>query len=112
LGSAPTQYIHSGHRKFDLDLKWNQRKFNKIKIGKPVHGVMICDVLLRKNTKYGIPRFQRKLFTKMAPRRSSLDFSTQSLVCASFITNFQIFTPFFAEMGIFLYPTTFVTRFF
>jgi hypothetical protein len=29
------------------------------KNGKPVHGVMICDVIPRKNTKYVIPRFRR-----------------------------------------------------
>jgi hypothetical protein len=29
------------------------------KNGKPVHGVMICDVIPRKNTKHGIPRFHR-----------------------------------------------------
>jgi hypothetical protein len=42
-----------------------QRKFKKnSKNGKPAHGAMICDVLSRKNTKYGIPMFQRKTLHK------------------------------------------------
>jgi hypothetical protein len=43
-----------------------ERKFKKIKKknGKPVHGVMICDIILRKNTKHGIPTFHRKSLHK------------------------------------------------
>jgi hypothetical protein len=56
---------HGGHREFDLDFKWGQTKFKKNqKNGKPVHGVMIYDVVPRKNTKYGIPRFHRKTLHK------------------------------------------------
>jgi hypothetical protein len=59
--------IHGGHVEFDLDLKWEQSKFlKKSKKGKPEHGVMICDVVPRKNTKHGIPRFQRKTLHKNA----------------------------------------------
>jgi hypothetical protein len=36
----------------------------KSKKGKPVHGVMICDLIPRKNTKHGIPRFHRKTLHK------------------------------------------------
>jgi hypothetical protein len=54
-----------GHREFDLDLKWEQRYSNKNqKNGKPVHGVMICDVVPGKNTMYAIPIFQRKIIHK------------------------------------------------
>jgi hypothetical protein len=48
---------HDGHHEFDLDLKWG--KGNK-KNENPTHGVMICDVVPRKNTKHGIPKFYRK----------------------------------------------------
>jgi hypothetical protein len=43
-----------------------QSKFKKKnqKNGKPVHGVMICDVVPSKNTKYGIPRFHKKSLHK------------------------------------------------
>jgi hypothetical protein len=34
------------------------------KNGKPVHGGMICDLVPRKNTKHGIPMFQRKTVHK------------------------------------------------
>jgi hypothetical protein len=54
-----------GHREFDLDLKFNQMWFKKIKKnGKPVHGVMICDMVPSKNTKHGSPRFHRKTLHK------------------------------------------------
>jgi hypothetical protein len=50
---------------FDLDLKWGQRKFKtKSKNGKPMHGVMICDIIPWKNTKHGIPRYYRKTLHK------------------------------------------------
>jgi hypothetical protein len=39
------------------------KKIQKKK-GKPAHGVMICDVIPRKNTKHGIPRFHRKTLHK------------------------------------------------
>jgi hypothetical protein len=44
---------------FDLDLKWEQRilKIEKLKNGKPTHGVMICDVITREIIKHGIPIF-------------------------------------------------------
>jgi hypothetical protein len=34
------------------------------KNGKPTHGVMICDVIPRKNTKHGISMFHRKTLHK------------------------------------------------
>jgi hypothetical protein len=37
-----------------------QRKKKLKKNGKPVHGVMICDIVPIKNNKHGIPRFHRK----------------------------------------------------
>jgi hypothetical protein len=47
----------------------------KSKNGKPVHGVMICEVIPRKNMKDGIPIFHGKtLHNKMPPRRTSLGF--------------------------------------
>jgi hypothetical protein len=36
----------------------------KSKNGKPVHGVMICDIVPRKNTKHVIPIFYRKTLHK------------------------------------------------
>jgi hypothetical protein len=36
----------------------------KSKNGKPVHGVMICDVVPSKNTKHGIPIFHGKTLHK------------------------------------------------
>jgi hypothetical protein len=41
-----------------------KRNSKKSKNGKLVHGVMICDVVPRKNTKHGIPRFHRKTLHK------------------------------------------------
>jgi hypothetical protein len=39
------------------------------------HGVMICDVVPRKITKYGIPKFHRKtVHKKIAQNRTSLGF--------------------------------------
>jgi hypothetical protein len=40
------------------------KELKKIKNSKPAHGVMICDVVPRKNTKHGIPRFHRKTLHK------------------------------------------------
>jgi hypothetical protein len=82
---------HGGHHDFDLNSKWGQRKFKKkAKKGKPVHGVMICDVVPRKkipNMEYR--GFIEKLFTKNATRQEFIRHSTQlSLVCASSIANF------------------------
>jgi hypothetical protein len=39
-----------------------QKKIKKN--GKPVHGVMICDIVTWKNTKHGIPRYYRKTLHK------------------------------------------------
>jgi hypothetical protein len=36
----------------------------EIKNENPTHGVMICDVVPRKNTKHGIPKFHRKTLHK------------------------------------------------
>jgi hypothetical protein len=51
---------------FDLDLKFSQRWFKKKskKYRKHAHGVMLCDILPRKNTKHGIPRFHKKTVHK------------------------------------------------
>jgi hypothetical protein len=40
------------------------KEIKKQKIGKPAHGFMICDVVPWKNTKNGMPRFQRKTLDK------------------------------------------------
>jgi hypothetical protein len=53
-----------GCREFDLDLKFSQRWLKKSKNGKLVHGVMIFDMVPRKNTKHGLPRFHRKTIYK------------------------------------------------
>jgi hypothetical protein len=56
---------HGGHREFDLDLKWGKGNSKKNqKNGKPVHGVMICDVLSMKNTKHAILMFRRETLHK------------------------------------------------
>jgi hypothetical protein len=59
------------------------------KNGKPVHGVMICDIIPWKNTKHGILRFHRKTLHKNATKEDFTWLSTQlSLVYASSIANF------------------------
>jgi hypothetical protein len=66
---------HGSHREFDLDLKWGLREFKKSKNGKLAHGVMVCDVVPRKNIKHGMSRIHRKtLHKKLLPSRSSLGF--------------------------------------
>jgi hypothetical protein len=46
-------------------LKWGKGNSKKNrKNGKPKHGVMICDVVPRKNKKHGILTFQRKTLHK------------------------------------------------
>jgi hypothetical protein len=45
-------------------LKWEQRKLKNTENGKPAHGVMMCDVVARKDTKHAIPMFQRKTLHK------------------------------------------------
>jgi hypothetical protein len=61
------------HREFDLDSEGGLRVFKKNK--KTVHGVMVCDVALIKNTKHGMPRIHRKtLHKKVLPSRSSVGF--------------------------------------
>jgi hypothetical protein len=46
-------------------LKWGKGNSKKNqKNGKPKHGVMICDVVPRKNIKHGILTFQRKTLHK------------------------------------------------
>jgi hypothetical protein len=52
-------------------MKFEKNKKNK----KPAHGVMICDLVPRKNTKHAIPRFHKKKSSqKMASSRTSLGF--------------------------------------
>jgi hypothetical protein len=54
-----------------------------------------------------------KIFTKNSTKQDFNWLSTQlTMVCASLKENFWILTPFLAEMCIFLWPTTFVTRIF
>jgi hypothetical protein len=56
---------HGRHSEFDLDLKWGQRKFKKFKKNEnPACGVMICDVVPRKNIKHDIPKSHRKTLHK------------------------------------------------
>jgi hypothetical protein len=63
-GSHPSS-THGGDHEFDLDFKWEQRKFKKNqKKGKPGHGVMICDLVPRKIPNMSYQHFKEKLFTK------------------------------------------------
>jgi hypothetical protein len=68
---------HGGRREFDLDLKFFQRWFKEIlKNGKPVHGVMICDVVPRKIPNMAFQGFIEKLFTKNATKYEFTRLST------------------------------------
>jgi hypothetical protein len=70
-------------------VKWEQRNSKKSKNGKPTHRATICDLVPRKNTKYAIPRFKKKLFTKNGTKQEFTWLSTQVImVCGSFIANF------------------------
>jgi hypothetical protein len=105
---------HGRRREFDLDLKWEQRKFKKNqKNRKPAHGVMIYDIVPKKNIKHDIPMFQRKILRKNGTKQDFTWLSTQvTMVCANSIANIRILTPFLADMCISPRPTTFVTRVF
>jgi hypothetical protein len=70
-----------------MEVKGNSNKSKKN--GKPAHGVMICDIVPRKNTKHGIPRFQRKILQKNGTKQDFTWLSTQlAMICVSSIANF------------------------
>jgi hypothetical protein len=88
-----------------------QKKIKKN--GKLVHGVMIFDVVPRKNTKHGIPRFHRKTLHKKCHQGGlHLAFYPIELGLCKFYSKLSNLDPILAVMCIFPLPTTFVTRVF
>jgi hypothetical protein len=98
-------------REFDLDLKIQPKAVQKnSKNGKPMHGVMIYDMVPRKNTKHDMPRFHRKTLHKNGTKQDFTWISTRvTVVFEISIANFYILDSFLADMCIFPFATTFVT---
>jgi hypothetical protein len=94
-----------------MGAKGIQKNSKKWKTG---HGAMVCDIVPRKYTKYGMPRVHMKTLQKKVATKPEFSwlFSEVTMVCASSIAKFGIMVPFLVEMSIFTSPTTFVTSVF
>jgi hypothetical protein len=78
-----------------------------------MHGVLICDVIPRKNTKHGRSMFHRKtLHKKWHQGGLHLAFFPIELRLCKFYSKILNLDLFLAVLCIFPLPTTFVTRFF
>jgi hypothetical protein len=89
------------------------KEIKKIKKGKLVRGVMICDVVPKKIPNMAYQDFIEKFFTKNPTKQDFTWLSTElTMVYAISIAKFRILTPFLAVMCIFPMPTTFVVRVF